>query len=63
MIADPHYPRIVLSFIYRGYRIQIAQDTFDDYPVFSAWVDHPWGSAIATPCELVWAIAVRKGKQ
>ncbi|MGK7889428.1 MAG: hypothetical protein AB4042_08840 [Leptolyngbyaceae cyanobacterium] len=63
MIADPHYSHIVLSFTYRGYQIQIAQDIFEDYPVFAAWVDHQWGSAIATPCELTRAIAVRKAKR
>ncbi|NEQ98163.1 MAG: hypothetical protein F6K30_15835 [Cyanothece sp. SIO2G6] len=63
MVADPHYLDVILSFIYRGYRVQIAQDTFDGYPIFAAWIDHQWGSAIAVPCELTRTIAVRKAKR
>lgn len=63
MIADPHHPNIVLSFTYRGFRVQIDQDSFDGEPIYAAWVDYSWGSAIATPCELTRAIAIRKAKR
>ena len=63
MIADPHHPHIVLSFFYRGLRVQIDEDSFDGDPIFAAWVDHQWGSALATPCELTKAIAIRKAKR
>ncbi|MGF1498063.1 MAG: hypothetical protein ACFB8W_14750 [Elainellaceae cyanobacterium] len=62
VILEPHYPNIIVSFTYRGCRIQIDQDTFEGQAIYAAWVDHETGSAVADACALSRTEAVRNAK-
>jgi hypothetical protein len=64
MIIDPHYPKVILTFAYQGYTIEIERDTDDlDGETYSAWVNHTKGCAIAVPITFSRRDAVRKAKQ
>ncbi|NEQ33102.1 MAG: hypothetical protein F6K04_19240 [Leptolyngbya sp. SIO4C5] len=46
-MLEPDYPHIVFAFDYRGFRIAIDESDFDGQPLYAAWVDYAWGSAVA----------------
>ncbi|MEM7770848.1 MAG: hypothetical protein AAF327_10090 [Cyanobacteria bacterium P01_A01_bin.37] len=63
IIPEPHYPRIAVSFNYRGCRIQIERDLFQGNPIYAAWVDHATGSALADSFAFTREEAVRQAKR
>ena len=63
IIPEPHYPHIMFSFPYRGYRIQIEQDMFRGERIYAAWIDHDYGSALADPFAVTREEAVREAKR
>jgi hypothetical protein len=63
MIIDPDYPCIVLSFTYRGFKIEIDQSQFEDQDIYAAWASYETGCAIAVPCALSRAETIRKAKR
>lgn len=63
IIADPDYPHIVLSFPYRGWRIEIDQGTHQGQTTYTAWANYPEGCAIAVPCAFSRASVIRQAKR
>lgn len=60
---NPDHPNIILSFTYRGMKVEIDQGDFEGQPIYAAWVSHAYGSAVAVPCVLNRTEAVRKAKR
>ncbi|MEL6246686.1 MAG: hypothetical protein AAFR15_01600 [Cyanobacteria bacterium J06627_15] len=48
-IADPDAINVAMSFPYHGLRVQITTSQDNGLTVYSAWVDHATGSAVAVP--------------
>ncbi|MEO0758877.1 MAG: hypothetical protein AAFY78_18625 [Cyanobacteria bacterium J06648_16] len=48
-IADPDAINVAMSFLYHGLHVQITTSHEDGLTVYSAWVDHATGSAVAVP--------------
>ncbi|MGD1874570.1 MAG: hypothetical protein ACFB02_16140 [Mastigocoleus sp.] len=63
MIIHPHYPKIILSFTYRGFKIEIERDKFKGQDIYAAWVEHEFGSAIAVPFAYTVLDAIKKSKK
>ncbi len=63
MIADPDYPKIILSFAYRGYLIELDRNMEQGQEIYSVWVDYAQGCAVAVPCALTPKEAIRKAKR
>ncbi|MFE4104741.1 hypothetical protein [Almyronema epifaneia] len=60
--ADPHYPRIILSFVYRGYQIQVEQEEANDQVIYSAWANYAVGCAVAVPIAYSRSETIRRAK-
>lgn len=63
MILDPDFPHIVLSFRYRGWQLELDQSEVDGDTVYAVWANHAQGYAIAVPCALTRAEAIRRAKR
>ena len=63
MTSDPDYPKVILAFDYRGFKIEIARDEFADNDIYTAWVNHQYGCAMAVPCALTTRLAIKKAKR
>ncbi|NMF82341.1 hypothetical protein [Nodosilinea sp. P-1105] len=63
IFSDPDYPNIVLSFTYRGFRLDLDQSDHDGLPMFSVWANHDWGSAVAVPGVVSRSEAIYKAKR
>lgn len=61
-MIEPHYPKIIFSFDYRNYRIEIDRDEWEGREIYAAWVNYDLGSAIAVPYAPSVQIAIRKAK-
>ena len=59
----PSYPQIILSFAYRGCKVEIDRDELDGYCTYAAWVNHDQGCAVAVPSAMTTIDAVRRAKQ
>ena len=59
----PNYPQIVLSFVYRGCKVQIDRDEVDGFCNYAAWVNHDAGCAVAVPRAITTIDAIRRAKQ
>ena len=62
-MIDPHYPHIVLSFLYRGFLVEIEQDHFKGQEIYAVWINSEQGCAMAVPCALTRTEAIRKAKK
>ncbi len=62
-IADPDYIQPVMRFPYRGVSIQITTGTHLGTPIYTAWVDHATGSAVAVPKAYTKREALSRAKQ
>ena len=62
-MRDPDYPKIILSFTYRGFTVEIDRDDFEGQDIYAAWVNHAQGSAVAVPCAITPTEAVKKAKR
>lgn len=63
MIIDPHYPKIVFAFPYRGLDIEVEKSTLDGQPIYAAWVNYASGSAVAVPKAWTREDAIRRAKR
>jgi hypothetical protein len=63
IIINPHYPDIVLSFVYHGCKVEIERDQLDGYYIYSAWVNHDQGCAVAVPGAMTTKDAIHQAKQ
>jgi hypothetical protein len=39
-MKDPDYPNIILSFNYRGFKIEIDRDEWQGQNIYAAWVNY-----------------------
>lgn len=62
-MIEPHYPKIIMSFTYRQYKIEIERDKFNQQDIYAAWINHDGGCAIAVPYAKSPTEAVKKSKQ
>ena len=62
-ISDPDYPHVVITFVYRGFTIQIARDRWQEQEIFTAWANYDYGSAVAVPCAVTSKLAIRNAKR
>lgn len=62
-IAMPDYPKVVWAFTYRGLKIEITTSSYEEQQVYSAWVTHKTGSAVAVPIAPTREIAIARTKQ
>lgn len=59
----PSYPHIILSFNYRGCKVEIDRDELDGYCIYAAWVNHDRGCAVAVKSAMTTRDAIRRAKQ
>lgn len=62
-IATPNYPNVIWAFSYRGVKIEITTDSYNQQHIYSAWVTHSTGSAVAVPIAPTQEIAITRAKQ
>lgn len=62
-MIEPHYPRIILSFAYRGCKVEIDRDEFNGHFIYAAWVNHEAGCAVAVHSAIAQKEAIRQAKQ
>lgn len=63
MISDPDYPNVVLAFVYRDFKIQIARDRSQGEDFYTAWADYSQGSAVAVPFAFTSKLAIKNAKR
>ena len=63
MIGDPDYPNVILAFVYRDFKIQIARDEWQGENFYTAWADYDLGSAVAVPFAFTSKLAIRDAKR
>lgn len=61
--ADPDYPHIVMSFTYRGFKLDLDQSDDNGRPIFSVWANHDQGCAVAVAGVVSRSEAIYKAKQ
>ena len=62
-VVMPDYPNVLWAFTYQDVRIEITTDNHDGQQVYSAWVTHEKGSAVAVPIAYTREIAIRRAKK
>ena len=62
-MIEPDYPRIMLSFAYRGCKIEIDRTESNGYFTYTAWVNYDRGYAVAVPSAMSKIVAIRQAKQ
>ena len=63
IIADPDYLKIIFSFSYRGYIVELDRRQENGQEVYTVWVSYSLGSAVAVPCASTSKEAIRKAKR
>ncbi len=63
IIADPDHLKIILSFSYRGYTVELDHREENGQEIYSVWVSYPFGCAVAVPYALTSKEAIRKAKR
>ena len=58
----PNYPQIILSFVYRGCKVQIDRDEVEGFCSYAAWVNYDGGCAVAVPSAITTKDAIRRAK-
>jgi hypothetical protein len=59
----PDYPHIVLSFAYRGWKLELDQSELDGQIIYAVWANDASSSAVAVPYAPSRAIAIKQAKQ
>ncbi len=62
-IATPDYLDVIWAFSYRGIKIEITTTLHHEQMVYSAWVTHATGSAVAVPKATTREMAIAQAKQ
>ncbi len=62
-MSDPDYPNVILSFVYRGFTIQITHDRWEKQDIYTAWANYDCGSAVAVPVAVTSKLAIRNAKK
>ena len=63
LISQPDYPNIVLSFEYRGWKIELDQSEEDGQIAYAAWANDDKSSVVAVPYAASQKLAIRRAKQ
>lgn len=63
VLLNPDFPRIIWSFSYRGWQIEIDQSEDDGQIIYSVWANHATGCAVAVPRSLTREDAIRRAKK
>lgn len=59
----PDYPHIVLSFSYRGWKLELDQSNSDGETTYTVWANDDRSSVVAVPCALSRTAAIKRAKQ
>ena len=62
-IVTPNYPNVLWAFTYRGMKIEITTTLDQEERVYSAWVTHATGSAVAVPRASTRETAIASAKR
>ncbi|GAB4550206.1 MAG: hypothetical protein Tsb0014_44790 [Pleurocapsa sp.] len=62
-ISDPDYLNVVLTFVYRGFKIQITRDRWQGQEIYTAWANYHYSSAVAVPRAVTTKLAIRNAKR
>ncbi|PZO55224.1 MAG: hypothetical protein DCF15_10940 [Phormidesmis priestleyi] len=62
-MSQPDYPKIVLSFEYRGWKIELDQSEEDGQIIYAVWANDDKSSAVAVPYAASQKLAIRYAKQ
>lgn len=63
LIFQPDYPRIVLSFEHRGWKIELDRSEEDGTYAYSAWASDDKSSVVAVPYAPSQKVAIQRAKQ
>ncbi len=63
LISVPDYPHIILSFIYRGWKLELDQSNSEGEITYTVWANDDQSSVVAVPCALSRTAAIRLAKQ
>ncbi len=63
LFADPDFPHVVMSFDYRGFRLELDQSLEDGVPLYAVWATYETGSAVAVPGVVSRSEAIYKARQ
>lgn len=58
----PNYPHIILSFDYRGWRLQIDRDESESPTTYSVWGKYQLITAVAVPLAYSPSDAIKRAK-
>lgn len=61
-MIDPHYPKIIFTFTYHHFWVEIDLDEWEGRKIYAAWVNYDLGSALAVPYAPTVKSAIRKAK-
>lgn len=62
-LAIPNYSRVIWAFTYHDVKVEITTDIYDGQQVYSAWITHEQGSAVAVPVAYTREIAIARAKK
>jgi hypothetical protein len=63
LFAEPDYPHVVLSFEYRGFRLELDQSSEDGVPMYAVWATYATGCAVAVPGVVSRSEAIYKARR
>lgn len=61
--SQPDYPKIVLSFEYRGWKIELDRSEDDGVFAYSAWASDDKSSVVAVPYAPSQKLVIQRAKQ
>ncbi len=63
LMSQPDYPKIVLSFEYRGWKIELDRSEEDGQVIYAAWANDAKSSVVAVPYAASQKLAIQRAKQ
>ncbi|MGC1306603.1 MAG: hypothetical protein WA885_05190 [Phormidesmis sp.] len=62
-MSQPDYPKITLSFEYRGWKIELDQSEENGQIAYAAWANDATSSVVAVPYAASQKLAIQKAKR
>jgi hypothetical protein len=62
-ISKPDYPNIVLSFDYRGWKLDLDQSDLEGQTIYAVWAKNGTSVAVAVPYAPSRTAAIKQAKQ
>jgi len=62
-MIEPDFPHIMLTFEYKGWKVEIDQGEMNGYATYAAWANYKLGCVVAVPYASSRQEAVRRAKQ